>query len=42
LNEGGEVFMPSAETFFAFCFGILRDIFGTSSMMLHQKPTPAS
>jgi PhnB protein len=30
LNEGGEVFMPMAETFFAFRFGMLRDRFGTS------------
>ena len=42
LNEGGEVFMPMAETFFAFRFGMLRDRFGTSWMILHQKPMPAS
>jgi PhnB protein len=42
LNEGGEVFMPMAETFFAFRFGMLRDRFGTSWMILHQKPRPAN
>jgi len=42
LNEGGDVFMPMAETFFAFRFGMLRDRFGTSWMILHQKPMPAS
>ena len=41
LNEGGEVFMPMEETFFAFRFGMLRDRFGTSWMILHQKPLPA-
>ena len=42
LNEGGEVFMPMAETFFAHRFGMLRDRFGTSWMILHQKPMPGS
>jgi PhnB protein len=41
LSEGGEVFMPMEETFFAFRFGMLRDRFGTSWMILHQKPMPA-
>ena len=41
LNEGGEVFMPMEETFFAFRFGMPRDRFGTSWMILHQKPMPA-
>jgi PhnB protein len=41
LNEGGEVFMPMAETFFAHRFGMLRDRFGTSWMILHDKPMPA-
>jgi PhnB protein len=40
LNEGGEVFMRMAETFFAFRFGMLRDRFGTSWMILHEKPMP--
>jgi PhnB protein len=42
LQEGGEVFMPMAETFFAYKFGMLRDRFGTSWMILHQRPMPAS
>lgn len=41
LTQGGEVFMPMEETFFAFRFGMLRDKFGTSWMILHQKPMPA-
>ena len=41
LSEGGEIFMPIAETFFAHRFAMLRDRFGTSWMLLHQKPTGA-
>jgi PhnB protein len=41
LKEGGEVFMPMAETFFAFRFGMLRDRFGTSWMILHSRPMPS-
>ena len=41
LKDGGEVFMPMAETFFAFKFGMLRDRFGTSWMILHQRPMPS-
>jgi PhnB protein len=41
LKEGGEVFMPMAETFFAFRFGMLRDRFGTSWMVIHQRPMPS-
>jgi PhnB protein len=41
LSEGGEVFMPMEETFFAYRFGMLRDRFGTSWMILHQKPMPS-
>ena len=41
LSESGEIFMPMAETFFAFRFGMLRDRFGTSWMILHQRPTPS-
>lgn len=40
LTEGGEIFMPMAETFFARRFAMLRDRFGTSWMLL-QDPTPA-
>ena len=41
LGDGGEIFMPMAETFFAFRFGMLRDRFGTSWMILHQRPMPS-
>ena len=42
LSDGGEVFMPMEEMFFAYRFGMLRDKFGTSWMILHQKPMPAN
>jgi PhnB protein len=38
LTEGGEVFMPMQETFFASRFGQLRDRFGTSWMVIHERP----
>jgi PhnB protein len=38
LSEGGEIFMPMEETFFAFRFAMLRDRFGTSWMLLHPRP----
>jgi len=38
LSDGGEIFMPMQETFFAFRFGMLRDKFGTSWMILHERP----
>jgi PhnB protein len=37
LSEGGEIFMPMAETFFAHRFAMLRDRFGTSWMLLHER-----
>jgi PhnB protein len=37
LADGGEIFMPKAETFFAHRFAMLRDRFGTSWMLLHPK-----
>jgi PhnB protein len=40
LAEGGEIFMPMAETFFASRFAMLRDRFGTSWMILHERPEP--
>jgi PhnB protein len=40
LCDSGEIFMPMAETFFAFRFGQLRDKFGTSWMILHERPRP--
>jgi PhnB protein len=38
LSDGGEIFMAMAETFFAVRFGMLRDKFGTSWMILALKP----
>jgi PhnB protein len=38
FSDGGEVFMPLEETFFAHRFAMLRDRFGTSWMIIHQKP----
>lgn len=40
LSEGGEIFMPMEETFFAFRFAQLRDKFGTSWMILNPRPMP--
>src|SRR5579864_4263343 len=40
LSDGGQIFMPMAETFFAFRFAQLRDKFGTSWMILHERPRP--
>ncbi len=37
LSEGGQVFMPMQETFYASRFAMLRDRFGTSWMLLHPK-----
>lgn len=38
LSDGGQVFMPMQETFFASRFAMLRDKFGTSWMLLNPKP----
>jgi PhnB protein len=40
LSDGGQVFMPMQETFFASRFGQLRDRFGINWMILHQRPMP--
>jgi PhnB protein len=40
LSDGGQIFMPIQETFFAFRFAMLRDKFGTSWMILHERPMP--
>jgi PhnB protein len=37
LSEGGQIFMPMDETFFAHRFAMLRDLFGTSWMLLHER-----
>jgi PhnB protein len=42
LAEGGEIFMPMEETFFAFRFSMLRDRFGTSWMLINPKPMAAA
>jgi PhnB protein len=42
LSDGGQIFMPMAETFFAFRFSMLRDKFGTSWMIIHERPMPAN
>jgi PhnB protein len=41
LAQDGEVFMPLQETFFATRFAQLRDKFGTSWMLIHERPTGA-
>jgi len=38
LSDGGEVFMPMAETFFAHRFAQLRDKFGINWMIIHDRP----
>jgi PhnB protein len=40
LSDGGEVYMPMAETFFAHRFGQLRDKFGTSWMIINERSMP--
>lgn len=42
LKEGGEIFMPMEETFFAQRFAMLRDKFGTSWMIITERPMPQS
>lgn len=42
LSDGSQIFMPMEETFFAFRFGMLRDKFGTSWMILNERPRPQS
>jgi len=39
LSEGGQIFMKMEETFFASRFAMLRDKFGTSWMILHERRT---
>jgi PhnB protein len=40
LSDGGQIYMPMQETFFAFRFGMLRDKFGTSWMIIHERAMP--
>jgi PhnB protein len=42
LAEGGEVFMPMEETFFATRFAQLRDRFGINWMIIHERPMAPS
>lgn len=41
LSDGGEVFMPMEETFFASRFGQLRDRFGMNWMIIHERDMAA-
>jgi PhnB protein len=41
LSDGGQIFMPMQETFFASRFAMLRDKFGTSWLLVHPKPQAA-
>jgi PhnB protein len=40
LSDGGQIFMKMEETFFASRFAMVRDRFGTSWMLLHERQTP--
>ena len=42
LSDGGEVFMPMAETFFAHRFAQFRDRFGVNWMVIHDRPMPSA
>jgi PhnB protein len=42
LSNGGQIFMPMEETFFAYRFAMLRDKFGTNWMLLYERPSPQS
>src|SRR5690349_3613901 len=38
LADGGQIFMKMEQTFFASRFAMLRDRFGTSWLLLHERP----
>lgn len=40
LSDGGEIFMPLAETFFATRFAQFRDRFGINWMIIRERPMP--
>src|SRR6476469_974921 len=40
LSDGGDIFMPMEETFYAFRFAMLRDKFGTLWMLINPRPMP--
>ena len=41
LSDGGQVFMPMQETFFATRFGQVQDRFGINWMIIHERPVPS-
>ena len=42
LSDGGQVFIPIGETFFASRFGQLRDRFGINWSILHERAMPGA
>lgn len=42
LADGGDIFMPLEETFFASRFSMLRDRFGVSWSIIHERPENAT
>ena len=40
LSEGGEIYMTMQETFYATRFSMLRDRFGVSWTIIHERPKP--
>jgi PhnB protein len=40
LAKGGEIYMPMEETFYATRFSQLRDRFGVSWSIIHERPRP--
>jgi len=38
LADGGEIYMPMEETFYATRFSMLRDRFGVAWSIIHEKP----
>ncbi len=40
LAQDGEIFMPMQETFYATRFSMLRDRFGVSWTVIHERPRP--
>ena len=40
LAEGGEIYMKMDETFYATRFSMLRDRFGVSWTVIHERPNP--
>jgi PhnB protein len=42
LRQGGEVFMPLQETFYASRFSQLRDQFGVLWSLIHERAMPSA